>query len=194
MRLKQHVLAGADFELIVKHVASRSAVGIRDNRFVTESTAKPEIAELIVRLYEIVAELEALHEGRHFTPDGHLVGSLGEVLAAAMFGLELMPASNKSYDARLGSKTVEIKATQGNGFSLEAHYDELPDHLIALRIERNGSATVVYNGPAAPVWEIAGKPAKNGQRRVSVRRLTALQVDVPFTNRLPPLLKPERSQ
>ena len=156
----------------------------------TEPTAKPGIAELIVRLYEVVAELEALHEGRHFTPDGHLVGSLGEVLAADMFGLELMPASNKSYDARLGSKTVEIKATQSIGFSLQAHYDALPDHLIALRIERNGSATVIYNGPAALVWEIAGKPGKNGQRRVSVNRLTALQVHVPLTDRLPPILKP----
>jgi len=145
---------------------------------------------LIVRLYEIVSELEALHEGRHFTPDGHLVGSLGEVLAAAMFGLELMPASNKGFDARLGPKTVEIKATQGKGFSLQAHYDHLPDYLVALRIERNGSAIVIYNGPAAQVWEAAGKPAKNGQRRVSVTRLHALQATVRVEDQLPTVVAP----
>ncbi|GGO94052.1 hypothetical protein GCM10011584_34200 [Nocardioides phosphati] len=148
-----------------------------------------EIAGLVTRLYEIVAELEALHEGRHFTPDGHLVGSIGEVLAAAMFGLELMPASNKSYDAKLGDQTVEIKATQGNGISLQAHFDTLPDFLVALRIERDGSANVIYNGPAAPVWEAAGEAAKNGQRRIGISRLRALQEAIPEAQRLSPVLQ-----
>jgi len=40
------------------------------------------VPDLVGRLYEIVSELEALFPGRHFTPDGHLVGSLGEVMAA----------------------------------------------------------------------------------------------------------------
>lgn len=149
-----------------------------------EAERGPDIAALIVRLYEIVGELEALHQGRHFTPDGHLVGSIGEVLAAAMFGLELMPASNRGYDAVIGTKTVEIKTTQGQGFSLQTDFGRLPDHLVALRIERDGSANVVYNGPGAPVWEIAGAPAKNGQRRVSVSRLRALQDSIPAEERL----------
>ncbi len=42
-----------------------------------------EIPSLVQELYSIVDRLEELFPGRRFTPDGHLVGSIGEVLAAA---------------------------------------------------------------------------------------------------------------
>ena len=54
---------------------------------------------LIRQLYAVVAELEKEFEGRRFTPDGHLVGSIGEVVAAYAFGLKLLPASNERHDA-----------------------------------------------------------------------------------------------
>lgn len=47
----------------------------------------------VAAIYRAVAELEALHPGRKFTPDGHLVGSIGEVVAAEALGLTLHPAS-----------------------------------------------------------------------------------------------------
>jgi hypothetical protein len=47
-----------------------------------EMKSVQEIPKLIKELYGIVDSLEALFPGRHFTPDGHLVGSIGEVLAA----------------------------------------------------------------------------------------------------------------
>ncbi|MCY4128253.1 MAG: hypothetical protein OXG15_03295 [Gammaproteobacteria bacterium] len=52
-----------------------------------------EVGTLLGDLYRIVNRLEELFPGRKFTPDGHLVGSIGEALAAYMFGLELLPAS-----------------------------------------------------------------------------------------------------
>jgi len=39
------------------------------------------VPRLVGRLYEIVSELEELFPGRHFTLDGHIVGSLGDLLA-----------------------------------------------------------------------------------------------------------------
>ena len=44
-----------------------------------------EVGELLASLYRIVERLEVLFPGRKFTPDGHLVGSIGEVIAARMF-------------------------------------------------------------------------------------------------------------
>ena len=41
------------------------------------------IPSLVQELYSIVDRLDELFPGRRFTPDGHLVGSIGEVLAAA---------------------------------------------------------------------------------------------------------------
>lgn len=42
---------------------------------------------LVGQLYELVAHLEGLFMGRRFTPDGHLVGNSGEVIAAYRYGL-----------------------------------------------------------------------------------------------------------
>ena len=57
------------------------------------------IARLIRDLYRVVANLEEIAPGRRFTPDGHLVGTIGEVVAAELFGLALVPASHEGYDA-----------------------------------------------------------------------------------------------
>ena len=57
------------------------------------------IAALIPELYRLVGHLEAAAPGRSFTPDGHMVGSIGEVLAAARYGLTLTTASTREVDA-----------------------------------------------------------------------------------------------
>ena len=41
----------------------------------------------VQKLIGIVNELEADFPGRHFTLDGHLVGSIGEVMAAYYYGV-----------------------------------------------------------------------------------------------------------
>jgi hypothetical protein len=102
-----------------------------------------KIPQLIKRLYEIVAELEFLFPGRKFTPDGHLVGSLGEVIAAHDYDLIFLEASAKTHDARNGSKQIQIKATQGKSVAM---YGE-PEHLIVLKILKDGKTEEIYNGP-----------------------------------------------
>src|SRR5664280_1197074 len=90
-----------------------------------------QVAPLVCRLYEIVDELEHLFPGRSFTPDGHLVGSIGESLAAHMFDLELRPAAYQGSDATApDGRSVEIKISQGNSVALSAYADPIPDLLI----------------------------------------------------------------
>ena len=50
------------------------------------------VLRLVPELFQITKALEAAAPGRHFTPDGHLVGSIGEAVAAARYGLELTTA------------------------------------------------------------------------------------------------------
>lgn len=59
--------------------------------------------ELLGHLYGIVNRLEALFPERKFTPDGHLVGSIGEALAAhvCLIDLRLMQASAPEHDATI---------------------------------------------------------------------------------------------
>lgn len=126
---------------------------------------------LIGRLYAVVAEMEELFPGRPFTPDGHLVGSIGEALAAYLFDLTLAPPSTGGFDARtLDGRTVEIKATQGASVSLRGRI-ATADLLVVLRLNKDGSAEVAYAGAAAAVWEAAGPVGTNGQRRVALTTL-----------------------
>ncbi len=105
-----------------------------------------EAAVLIRQIYRIVDRLEALFPGRHFTPDGHMVGSIGEVLAAARYGLELLPASVPIHDAHTaGGKLVQVKATQSDRIAFRGA--EAPEHLVVLSLNRDGTATEEYNGP-----------------------------------------------
>lgn len=44
------------------------------------------VAEKIKILYSISQELEDLFPGRHYTPDGHMIGSIGEVWQPVAMG------------------------------------------------------------------------------------------------------------
>ncbi len=71
-----------------------------------------EIKKLIPELYAVVDRLEAAAPGRHFTVDGHLAGSIGEVLAADRFGFTLSTASTKGIDVHTADgRPVEVKTT-----------------------------------------------------------------------------------
>ena len=141
-----------------------------------------DVPDLVCQLYSLVAQFEALFPGRRFTPDGHLVGSIGEVIAAHRYGLELLPHSARGHDACSASGTlVEIKATQGSSVALR----EQPTHLIVLHLSKLGQAAEVYNGPGASVWEAAGAMQRNGQRPISLSRLRKLMQVVPEALRIP---------
>jgi len=131
-------------------------------------------ASLIRDLYRTVRELQDMF-GRPFTPDGHMVGSMGECIAQHYYGPRLMPPSNKGHDAKAGEHLVEIKTTQGNSVALR----DQPERLLVLRIKKDGSWDEVYNGPGAPVWAlVAGKPRpSNGQYKVSLSSLRKIRSD-----------------
>ena len=101
-------------------------------------------------LYAIVEELETMFPGRPFTPDGHMVGSLGECLVADAYDLELMPPSNEGFDAiTIEGKKVEIKATQAERVAFRS----CPEHTIIIQIEKSGQFNECFNGPGELIWK-----------------------------------------
>lgn len=131
----------------------------------------PRTVELIQRLYAIVDELEQIYPGRKFTPDGHLVGSIGEAYASKKYGLSLFPASYPSHDAEdSAGRLWQIKATGGKNIGIRS----CPDYLLVLKINRDGKMEEIYQGPGKPAWDAAGAMQKNGQRSLSLSKLSKL--------------------
>ena len=132
-------------------------------------------------IYQIVAELEEAFPGRLFTPDGHLVGSIGEVLAAHDYDLTLLLSSTKAHDAKdKNGRLIQIKATQRKSVALRAR----PNYLIVLRINDNGNHEEIYNGPGGLPWNRAGKMQSNGQRPISISRLRGLNTGIVAKDRI----------
>ena len=139
--------------------------------------------ELIADLYKVVAALEAMFPGRHFTPDGHLVGSIGEALASYHYGVELLSASAQGHDGRANGRLVQVKATQGTRIALSSQ----PDHLLVLRLNKDGTFAEEYNGPGQPVWALVSHKTRpgNGQYQVSISALRRLAQTQDAIHKLP---------
>lgn len=143
------------------------------------------LSDRIKELYKITSELENEYPGRKFTPDGHLVGSIGEVIVAENYGLELFRNSTEKHDAKTKEgNLVQIKATQINRIAISAE----PEYLIVIKILSDGSWIEIYNGPGKDVWDNAGKMQKNGQRPISIHKLKCLMENVKDSDKIKRIL------
>jgi hypothetical protein len=138
----------------------------------------------VKNIYKAVTELELMFPGRPFTPDGHMVGSLGECLVADAYDLDLMPPSNEGYDAvTKDEKKIEIKATQ----SSRVAFRSCPEHTIIIKIQKDGTFIECFNGPGHILWDtFSGKKRPtNGQYQISISKVMELYETVPIALRIP---------
>ena len=132
------------------------------------------IKEKIQKLISIVKELETDFTGRHFTLDGHLVGSIGEVMAAYYYGIELYAASAVAHDGEIDGKKVQIKISQQDDIVINHE----PEYLIVLYLRKNGDVFEVYNGPGEAPWNSASKRDSHNNRHMRVNKLMELDKQV----------------
>ena len=121
--------------------------------------------DLVKSIFESCRELSR-RTGRHISPDGHLVGSLGEVYAAEKLHPQLQTASNAGYNALdTHGRRVEIKTTTRASISMSTH-SNTAKQLIVIHLDPDtGTPTIVYDGEAAPTWELASTPQKTGKEK-----------------------------
>ena len=136
--------------------------------------------ELIRELFRITGELTEM-TARPFTPDGHLVGSLGEVIAASAYGLDLEPPSTKACDAKdKNGRSVEIKATFSDRVAFRRHdVDCEPAHCIVLQLQSDAGFEEIYNGPMRAILERLSlrQLPRNGQIQISLHQLRMLNTN-----------------
>ena len=128
------------------------------------------IKDKVQRLIEIVKELEDDFPGRHFTLDGHLVGSIGEVMASYYYGIKLYTASAPAHDGEIDGKKVQIKITQQEDIVINHE----PEYLIALYLNKNGNIYEIYNGPGKDPWDSASKRDSHNNRHMRINKLMEL--------------------
>lgn len=151
--------------------------GKKDKEPSSAQSLEKRVSEIICQFYALTDELDRLLPGRHYTLDGHLVGSIGEAFAAKRYNLSLYPASEKTHDAIApDGRLVQIKVTQIDRVALTAE----PEWLLVLKLHPDGHFTEEYNGPGKAVWTSCGKQMKNGQRQISLNKLSVLQKSVPI--------------
>lgn len=136
----------------------------------------------VKQLIKIVNELEKEFVGRKFTLDGHLVGSIGEVLAAYYYGLELLPPSAKTHDAiSQDGKSIQIKITQATSVLITSE----PEYLIVLFLDKeNGDVYEVYNGPGEEPWKSSYLYEKHNTNYMRLSSLLQLDCQVDEKDRI----------
>lgn len=127
----------------------------------------------------LVAEMEAAFPGRSFTLDGHLIGSIGEVMAAYYYGVELYRTSTKKHDDVVNCREVQIKITQQDNITIS----EEPDYLLVLYLTKKGDIYKVCNGRGRQPWDTEGKDSRNS-RHMRVNTLIELDTMIPNEDRI----------
>jgi hypothetical protein len=144
----------------------------------TSSSRFEEVPALIGDLLKTTQRLNTLFQGRPFTPDGHLVGSIGEVIAEYIYDLKLKPSSTPQVDALThDGRSVQIKLTGAKGKSFGLRWSSQlktthADLLIALKLNEDGF-TEIYNGPFPKDLLEGRSDTSNGQISVPISKLSA---------------------
>ena len=138
-------------------------------------TPMEQVPLLISDLLKTTGRLNAILKTRQFTPESHLVGSIGEVVAEFIYDLRL-ESSSMSPDAYTKGEracSVEIKLvgkkSQRCKIRWPLHSQSTPEILLCLRMTAEGFSEE-YNGPF-PTELLEGKPDVSGFRSFALSKL-----------------------
>lgn len=136
----------------------------------------------IKNIYEAVNELREAFPGRRFTPDGKMIGDIGEAIGKILYNLELDEKSRKDWDGwwidGLGNRReIQIRATQCNTTYLKPPPDKGTLLIFKIDKEKNGDYSVVYNGDIGLAWDYV-KHQKSKEKTISLNDLNKLQQKV----------------
>jgi hypothetical protein len=110
---------------------------------------KIKLPRPVAGIYKAAAELEFKYRPRRFTPDGRLLGSLGEVVAVEVLGLPLYTESHSRHHACDANGDVQIKMTVGTTVAMRAGCTRL----VVLRILNPEEAEVVMMDRGRPLGD-----------------------------------------
>lgn len=138
-----------------------------------------EVPALIGDLVTTARRLNALFDGRPFTPEGQLADRIGDMVAEYVYGLTLEPCNTPQVDARTqDGETVQIRFTRATRSSLWFRWSHCvttkpPAILIVLKMTDDGFEEI-YNGRFPEELMRERRATSGGQISVSIAKLRDL--------------------
>ena len=154
-----------------------------------QTKTRAALTAAIQKMFEAQRDLCGAFPKRPFTPDGRMIGDIGEAIAEIDYQVTVDPKSRKDWDGKRegvceGCREVQIKATQKDSVDLK----EPPDSgcLLVFKILRDGSWECCYNGDIGRVWKSLGenKASKSGEKSINVDALKKLNQAVEGCDRI----------
>lgn len=145
-----------------------------------------KIEEALKGLFTAVSMLQEAYPGKPFTPDGRLVGDIGEVVASLAYRLTLNEGLTRHHDAVAeDGRNVQIKTTFGTSLTFPVHH--VPDYYLGIRMNRDGTFEEIYNGPGHLIKDqLARRTAtKTGLYGGLMPMLKRINLLVPDSERIP---------
>jgi hypothetical protein len=142
-----------------------------------------EFKQKIAEIYKIADELGDAYGIGTCTPDGHLMGAIGQIAAKIGFGLEFRSEEeehNCTWSDGSRKINVQVRCTGRGNIALRRK----PEHLIALEITPKGRIRVLFNGPGELVWDRI-EHQKAAQKYASANLLRIAQKNVSQREQLP---------
>ena len=135
---------------------------------------KDKFEGYIRQIYGAVNGLREIFPERKFTPDGRMVGDIGEVIGQYYYGIQLhKSATQKGSDGIYKGRLVQIKCTQKDETYIKSDHDLF----LVIKIFPDGSWEEVYNGDGKRVWN-EFKTSKKYDPIISLKRLKELNKQV----------------
>ncbi len=144
-----------------------------------------EMLSIYRNMVKEVETLESMFDDRHFTLDGHIIGSIGEVAAAKLYGIRLFISSTKAIDGEVDSKLVQIKVVQQDNVMLSFDGEgESPYYLLVLYLNKRGVIFEVYNGLWKDAFGAVPTTDSHGYKHIRVNKLLELDSAVEDEDRI----------
>ncbi|HUW71896.1 MAG TPA: hypothetical protein VMV66_01730 [Candidatus Humimicrobiaceae bacterium] len=156
---------------------------------------KKEFSSAVKNVFDACRRLSKRSgEMRLFTPDGRMVGDIGEAIAGIFYQVNLHDVGRHDWDGTYNGRNVQIKATGGNSTYLKKPPKEGYTNglLMVFYINReNGEYDLVYNGDIQRVWnDLRNKKLdKTDAKSISLDRLRELKKSVRPKDIVPGVLK-----
>ncbi len=142
-----------------------------------------EFKNKIALIYQTASELGSEFNITTCTPDGHLLGAIGQIAAKIAFGLNFgsnVKGHNCTYSDQNRIINIQVRCTGRGSIALRKE----PEYLIALEISESGRIYLLYNGPGNFVWEKI-KNQKQPQKYASKNQLKGAQSEVSVKAQIP---------